>query len=72
MPGMDRRAFEKLVGSYGCRIEATSKHHKIIAKDGTTVSYLAIGHGSRQKNIVLPKYIKLFEMAVKELGLNKK
>jgi hypothetical protein len=71
MRPMDERAFEKLVRSYGCKIEHTTKEYKI-TKNGDTVSYLAINHRKGQKRLVLPVYIKEFLKAVEQLGLVQK
>jgi hypothetical protein len=65
---MDLRAFQKLVGSYRCRIETTKKHHMIFTDDDLVVCRIAVKHPEK---IVLQVYVKRFLDRVTELNLKR-
>ncbi len=66
---MNLKAFEQLLNSYGCRIEATTNHHRIVKDGENIVPAIAIDHKRKQ---VKPYVVARFLAAVKELGLTKK
>ncbi len=65
---MDLRAFEKLVKSYGCRIDPTTKHHVIVhIASGKKVLQIAIRHKKGAKISIKPIYVRNFLAAMGEI-----
>lgn len=57
---LEEHKFKKIVKSFGYKIIRSSKHHKIVDSNNTTLMVFAISHTEQGKREIKPIYINKF------------